>query len=71
MTNTERKERKKKAQKFYLDILLKKIRRRLSDVVFTWHCGHAVFSLRYFNQHSSQLICQQASDTHGFTHDSY
>jgi hypothetical protein len=35
MTNTERKERKKKAQKFYLDILLKNIRRRLSDVVFT------------------------------------
>lgn len=56
---------------FYFVILLKKIRRSLSDVVFELHCGQTFFSLRYFNQHSSQLICQQTRDTHGFIHDSY
>ena len=62
---------RKKGDAFYFEILLKKIRRRLSELVFVWHWGQRFFSFKYFSQHSSQFICQQVSETHGFTHDSY
>ncbi len=72
MTNTEKEKKKERTkEKIYFVILLKKIRRRLSDVVFKWHWGQSFFSCRYFNQHSSQFICQQLRDTHGFIHDCY
>jgi len=59
--------KKKKTWENYFDILLKKILRRLSNVVGKLHCGQIFFLI----QHSSQLICQQFIETHGLIHDSY
>ena len=64
-------ERERERSVAQAETLLRKIRRSLSEVVATWHCGQACLSWRYFSQHSSQLMCQQTSDTHGLTHDSY